>query len=89
MEFDFLGYRIWPAELGLAKRRRYILTAVNKVRQLYEQKKNGSQKSRMLDEQYYPLVTMGMAGLDKKPVKIWLSVARTNKLQFLRTQIMK
>jgi RNA-directed DNA polymerase len=81
--FDFLGYRFDLPELGLAEKT--ITNAVNKVRQLYEQKKTAPKRAAMLDDYITRWLRWVVAGLDKKPVKIAFCGEKLTNLQFLRT----
>ncbi|MFT7052884.1 MAG: RNA-directed DNA polymerase [Psychromonas sp.] len=67
-EFDFLGYRFGLPELGLAEKT--ITNAVNKVRQLYEQKLAAPKRAAMLDDYIIRWLRWVNAGLDDKPIKI-------------------
>jgi hypothetical protein len=51
---DFLGYRFGLPELGLAEKT--ITNAVNKVRQLYEQKQTAPKRAAMLDDKPIKIV---------------------------------
>jgi RNA-directed DNA polymerase len=66
--FDFLGYRFGLPELGLAEKT--ISNAVNKVRQLYEQKQTAPKRAAMLDDYITRWLRWVVAGLDDKPIKI-------------------
>jgi RNA-directed DNA polymerase len=67
-EFDFLGYRFGLPELGLAEKT--ITNAVNKVRQLYEQKLAAPKRAAMLDDYITRWLRWVNAGLDDKPINI-------------------
>jgi len=64
-EFDFLGYRFGLPELGLAEKT--ITNAVNKVRQLYEQKQTAPKRAAMLDDYITRWLRWVNAGLADKP----------------------
>jgi hypothetical protein len=66
--FDFLGYRFELPELGLAEKT--ITNAVNKVRQLCEQKLAAPKRAAMLDDYITHWLRWVVAGLDDKPIKI-------------------
>ena len=66
--FDFLGYRFGLPALGGAKK--MITNAVNKVRQLYEQKLAAPKRAAMLDDYITRWLRWVVAGLDDKPIKI-------------------
>jgi hypothetical protein len=66
--FDFLGYRFGLPELGLAEKT--ITNAVNKVRQLYEQKLAAPKRAGMLDDYITHWLRWVVAGPDDKPIKI-------------------
>ena len=67
-EFDFLGYRFGLPELGLAEKT--ITNALNKVRQLYEQKLAAPKRAAMLDDYITRWLRWVNAGLDDKPINI-------------------
>jgi hypothetical protein len=67
-EFDFLGYRFGLPELGLTEKT--ITNAVNKVRQLHEQKKTAPKRAAMIDDYITRWLRWVNAGLDDKPIKI-------------------
>jgi hypothetical protein len=66
--FNFLGYQFGLPELGLAEKT--IANAVNKVRQLYEQKLAAPKRAAMLDNYITRWLRWVVAGLDDKPIKI-------------------
>ena len=66
--FDFLGYRFGLPDLTLAEKT--ITNAVNKVRQLYEQKQTAPKRAAMLDDYITRWLRWVVAGLDDKPIKI-------------------
>ena len=73
-EFDFLGYRFGLPELGLAEKT--ITNAVNKVRQLYEQKQTAPKTAAMFDDYITRWLRWVVAGLDDNPIKIKFCIER-------------
>jgi hypothetical protein len=65
-KFDFLGYRFGLPELRLAEMT--ITNAVNKVRQLYEQKLAAPKRAAMLDDYITRWLRCVVEGLDDKPL---------------------
>ena len=63
-----MGYQFGLPELGLAEKT--ITNAVNKVRQLYEQKQTAPKRAAMLDDYITRWLRWVVAGLDDKPIKI-------------------
>ena len=83
--FDFLGYRFGLPELGLAEKT--ITNAVNKVRQLYEQKQTAPKRAAMLDDYITRWLRWVVAGLDDKPIKIVFCIGpMTSQLNLTTTK---
>ena len=62
-----MGYRFGLPELGLAEKT--ISNAVNKVRQLYEQKLAAPKRAAMLDDYITRWLRWVNAGIDAKAIK--------------------
>jgi RNA-directed DNA polymerase len=78
-KFDFLGYRFGLPELGLAEKT--ITNAVNKVRQLYEQKQTAPKRAAMLDDYITRWLRWVVAGIDDKSIKpVYVVGILTNQL---------
>jgi hypothetical protein len=75
--FDFLGYRFGLPELGLAEKT--ISNAVNKVRQLYEQKLAAPKRAAMLDDYITRWLRWVNAGIVEKPIKISFCIERMTR----------
>jgi hypothetical protein len=80
-EFDFLGYRFGLPELGLAENT--ITNAVNKVRQLYEQKQTAPTRAAMLDDYITRWLRWVVAGLSEKRIKHFFCTEHMPSLQHL------
>ena len=80
---DFLGYRFGLPELGLAEKT--ITNAVNKVRQLYEQKQTATKRAAMLDDYITRWLRWVVAGLVEKPIKIVFCVGTKTSLLYQAT----
>jgi hypothetical protein len=77
--FYFLGYRFGSPHLVVAEKT--ISNAVNKVRQLYEQKQTAPKRAAMLDDYITRWLRWVVAGLDDKPIKIVSYIGKmTNQL---------
>ncbi|WP_342805613.1 reverse transcriptase domain-containing protein [Alteromonas sp. M12] len=79
--FDFLGYRFGLPELALAEKT--ITNAVNKVRQLYEQKQTAPKRAAALDDYITRWLRWVNAGIVGTPVNVVFCNARTQGLQDL------
>ncbi|MFT5542334.1 MAG: RNA-directed DNA polymerase [Arenicella sp.] len=66
--FDFLGYRFGLPDLALTEKT--IINAVNRIRQLYEQKQTAPKRAVMLDDYITRWLQWVVAGLNDKQIKI-------------------
>jgi len=82
-KFDFLGYRFGLPALGLAEKT--ITNAVNKVRQLYEQKQTAPKRAAMLDDYITRWLRWVNAGLGHKPIKTVFCIEQMTSPQYLTT----
>lgn len=64
--FDFLGYRFGLPRLALAEKT--MANAVNKVRQLYEQKQTAPKRAAMLDDYISRWLRWVVAGIEDKSI---------------------
>jgi hypothetical protein len=80
-----LGYQFSLPELGLAEKT--INNAVNKVRQLYEQKQTAPKRADMLDDYITRWLRWVVVGLNDKPIKIVFCIEQmTSQLNLTTTK---
>jgi hypothetical protein len=68
--FDFLGYRFGRQALALVEKT--VINAVNKMRQLYEQKRTAPERTAVLDDYITRWLRWVSAGLPCRRIKIAL-----------------
>ncbi|MFT4939910.1 MAG: hypothetical protein ACI88A_002959 [Paraglaciecola sp.] len=78
-----MGYRFGLPDLALAEKT--ITNAVNKVRQLYEQKQTAPKRAVALDDYITRWLRWVNAGLVEKPINISFCIERVTILQSLTT----
>jgi len=77
--FDFLGYRFGSTHLAVAQKT--VSNAVNKVRQLYEQKQTAPKRAAMLDDYITRWLRWVVAGIDDHSIKrVYVVGILTNQL---------